>query len=751
MTSDDLFSHLPKPDLLIIVGWAVLVILLFGGIVIPASAVYYRGDTPYFYSMEITVREVIASHQWPLWNLYHNEPLLANPQASALYPLLALLRFLPVTLALRLTVMLDIFLAGLGMYLLIRNFQLGYLPAITAMLSFALCTTVLWRIIGGHLSVVHVVPWIPLTVVTYRSLLLSHRLRYFYLTILCAACLVLGGHIQFSAIGILAPGCYFLYHISEQVRSKNVREVWYTVGISVLVGIVLLGTLAMQLLPMGEYLKLTIRARGLNFDEAIMLGALPAHLLSGLVLPFWATEAWGWQVAGVLQEIGIYAILPAIGFALLSLFHPRGTIRRLARFILILGVLAILIALGYQTPLGFVVYRLASFMREPGRFLILWTFAASILNAIGIDVLFDPKSPLHMRVKYEVVIGVVLLPLLIVASLMVIHSTASSAIPAGDMQPTPSLMWTFPLAGIWLSVFLLTAWWRIDMRLKQSLILGALLIDTVGTTTFSFNWAYFERWLASLYNELVESAPLYSSLALPQNEVRLGYLNTNSARIATIYRVPDVETYTATLSYVQDIMNLPIERRTILLAAGCQITTPDAIPEGWEVLQRSPVAVLSRDPKSLPRFFATTHIQTVDSDEEEMALIASDYFDPQKTTLVHAAEGEINLSGEPLQSSIDVLEYSANTIRLRVNTDQPAMLVLIEAYYPGWVATVNGQSARIWRVDHASRGVLIPAGDGIVTMTFVPASFYTGMKITLATLVLLILVPVMVWVRKTLK
>jgi len=180
----------------------------------------------------------------------------------------------------------------------------------------------------------------------------------------------------------------------------------------------------------------------------------------------------------------------------------------------------------------------------------------------------------------------------------------------------------------------------------------------------------------------------------------------------------------------------------VLLAGGYKITTPDANPDGWDVLQRSPVAVLSKDPHSLPRFFATTHIQAVDSDEEEMALISSESFDPQQITLVHAAEGEITLSGKPLESSIDVLEYSANVIRLRVNTDQPAMLVLIDAYYPGWVATVNGQPTRIWRVDHASRGVLVPAGESLVTMRFVPESFYTGLKITLAALGVLILAPI---------
>ena len=50
------------------------------------------------------------------------------------------------------------------------------------------------------------------------------------------------------------------------------------------------------------------------------------------------------------------------------------------------------------------------------------------------------------------------------------------------------------------------------------------------------------------------------------------------------------------------------------------------------------------------------------------------------------------------------------------------MLVLSDAYYPGWTATVDGQPAPIYRVDGALRGVIIPAGFHDVRFQFRPTT-----------------------------
>ncbi len=54
-------------------------------------------------------------------------------------------------------------------------------------------------------------------------------------------------------------------------------------------------------------------------------------------------------------------------------------------------------------------------------------------------------------------------------------------------------------------------------------------------------------------------------------------------------------------------------------------------------------------------------------------------------------------------------------------------LILADAYYPGWTATVNGTPAAIVPVYSVFRGVAVPEGRAEVRFTYFPAAFRTGL------------------------
>ena len=72
-----------------------------------------------------------------------------------------------------------------------------------------------------------------------------------------------------------------------------------------------------------------------------------------------------------------------------------------------------------------------------------------------------------------------------------------------------------------------------------------------------------------------------------------------------------------------------------------------------------------------------------------------------------------------------------------VEPERAGLLVLADAWYPGWKASVDGRERPIHRVDHAFRGVVVGPGDREVVFTYEPASFRIGVGLTLAALALL--------------
>ena len=51
---------------------------------------------------------------------------------------------------------------------------------------------------------------------------------------------------------------------------------------------------------------------------------------------------------------------------------------------------------------------------------------------------------------------------------------------------------------------------------------------------------------------------------------------------------------------------------------------------------------------------------------------------------------------------------------------RPPTLVLADAWYPGWTATVNGEATPVYRANIMFRAVAVPAGENLVVFQFDP-------------------------------
>jgi hypothetical protein len=82
---------------------------------------------------------------------------------------------------------------------------------------------------------------------------------------------------------------------------------------------------------------------------------------------------------------------------------------------------------------------------------------------------------------------------------------------------------------------------------------------------------------------------------------------------------------------------------------------------------------------------------------------------------------------------------SGTRVDITVTTETGGLLVLADTDYPGWTATVDGQPARILRVNGAFRAVEVPAGARQVRFEYRPGWLLPGAIISAAALLLTLL------------
>ena len=107
-------------------------------------------------------------------------------------------------------------------------------------------------------------------------------------------------------------------------------------------------------------------------------------------------------------------------------------------------------------------------------------------------------------------------------------------------------------------------------------------------------------------------------------------------------------------------------------------------------------------------------------------------FDPGVEALVASGEP---LASEAFHGSLVWLERRPDRQRLETTSSGPGLLVLADAYDPGWRASLDGARVPVLRTNVAFRGVAVPEGRHTVELVYRPRSVVWGLSVSLAGLV----------------
>jgi hypothetical protein len=130
---------------------------------------------------------------------------------------------------------------------------------------------------------------------------------------------------------------------------------------------------------------------------------------------------------------------------------------------------------------------------------------------------------------------------------------------------------------------------------------------------------------------------------------------------------------------------------------------------------------------AFPRAFVVSRWESAPDAAAARARALAVEFDARRNAVV-----EDRVSGSGHDGVVKIAEYGATHLRLSAEMNGPGLIVLTDTFYPGWDARVDGQAARIHRVNGVFRGVFVEGGRHEITMRFRPVSQSWGLALSAA-------------------
>jgi hypothetical protein len=149
------------------------------------------------------------------------------------------------------------------------------------------------------------------------------------------------------------------------------------------------------------------------------------------------------------------------------------------------------------------------------------------------------------------------------------------------------------------------------------------------------------------------------------------------------------------------------------------------------------------------RAFFTRCAQVVSDSSSRLARLLDPGFDPTAAAIVEQAIPGLPLCDRDAQAfAIPVARPDPEHVDMSVDAPSDGIVVLSESYFPGWRVVVDGIEQPVLRVDHALRGVLVPAGAHKISYRYVPDSFRRGVQLSLLAWLAILLTAFFRWPRK---
>ncbi len=718
---------------------------------------------------EFAARE-FKKGNFPLWNPYtfSGQPLAANFQSSVYYPFNIFYFLLDPKNAWILLVIIQPFLGGVFMYLLVRGLKKPQAPALFAAVAFMFSSYLITWMENGNVGNSYI--WLPLAFHSTIKYFEKSKFRYLLILVISLALSILGGHPQTAIYIYMVTFLFWIYKTREQKRM-------YLPSIFVFVFAALSSILvsSIQIIPTAYFYKVSPVSLPFSkevFDRSI----IPfQNLVTLFASDFFGhpgnNNFWSFSYGDFTPYFGVVPLIFSL-WAIIKLWKNS-----FVKLTAITSVFFIICAVNGPIT-GFI--RVAKIplidSTTPSRFISISIFLLVILSAFGVDDFLKNLKD----IKYQKRFLRFLLPILIFyASLWVFAVFGTKFLPHAEI-------WRVNLAVTRRNLILPTLMFLSIFALSSGLIFISP-VKKFGYMISVFG-IFFVTLLGGVYfsNKFMPTAP--KSFIFPNHP--LFYWLSNNAGLdrfygggtahidfnfPTHYQIYGAEGYDT----------LRLERYAQLLASSFSGSVPKAYLRSDGVFPSSENGYRKRlfellgvkylldkedNPKTgsdwhyerfagdnvegfwqydkfqvyrrtpvLPRIFQTTKYYVAKNDSEIIGKIYDPNYDLQRVIL----ESPPNLGISESNGNIiipKVEKYDPSQIIVSTNSNNNTILFISDAYDKDWNTYIDGKKFQLLRADYALRAITVPGGNHQVVFKYQPKSFTLGASMTTFSIVGLVIV-----------
>lgn len=714
-----------------------------------------------YYPRRIHFHRSLGEGFIPLWDpyVYGGSSFAGMQQGATLYPPAYLLAILPAALQFGISAFVHLGIALLGGFAFFRRVGLGVPASATGALALGLNGfSLVWL---AYPNVTQwTLCWVPVAFYCFERARASTGPRWPALCGAALALMLLGGHGQSSAYGLMAWTAWALW---RTLPARNLRSI----GLLVILPLGLaLALSAGQWLPALDYLPRTDRGTRLPWEN-IESAAMPWSQLWTWLIPrlfgdgtagfaylFWMPE--GGRAGLTFAERSAYPGITVLGLALgsLTFLRMKGETGTLARFGWLMIVAGLLLAAA--TPLYWPLWRWApgfGHFTAVGRILWLTAPGFACCAAAAVQRLSEPDEK-----DSPALLGLVVAPAVLALAAAVAWFIYGEAIPQQVEQAAAALGRTPASDTIRLSAIVavlaaaLTS--LVAFLARRPVLAGGRrgtwssplwhAVAVVALVAFDLTWfglGYNPAADPSLakartpeierLNEVREPFRMLSIRppdAAPEPRGRMpsnlpgafgwGDLRGSDSFVPVRYRE-----WESALAEANGGQPWAGPYSPAFQAASVRFYLPghDSAPEGSARLL---APRLQEDSRALP--YARWHgSHVVEPDPARLLpLVTSPTRDPR---VLVSGSGSMLEEGVPTITALRSQREGPNRIRLDGQIPAAGMAAVSEGWDPGWRARVNGRPQRLVPVEHRLLGLPVAAGPVEIELSYEPDAWRCGL------------------------